>query len=175
VSFFFWLSWFLESTNELHSTKYGFSITTHLLDVLGEVATGYNIGCKFGTMVRKHPVLSSLAAAKNYKSLVGGFHGHAHCRRCQLKNLTTYVEGVGLEDLEECESFFSKSNTLASRTRYSTPFHRQQAIITYLKHADTVDAYQGLCKSLASYRYALAQHAFHSNCSCQQIPARTQN
>jgi hypothetical protein len=97
-------------------------------------------------MVRKHPVLSSLAAANNYKSLVGGFHGHAHCRRCQLKNLTTYVEGVGLEDLKECESYFSKSNGLASRMRYSTPFHRQQAITMYLKHADTVDTYQDLCK-----------------------------
>ncbi|KAJ7803082.1 hypothetical protein B0H14DRAFT_3778815 [Mycena olivaceomarginata] len=120
------------------------------------VATGYDIGCKFGKMVRMHPVLSSLAAANNYKSLVGAFHGHAHCRRCQLKNLTTYVEGVGLEDLEECESYFSKSNALASTTRYSTAFHRQQAIATYLKHADTVDAYQGLSTVLANkYRRAL--------------------
>jgi hypothetical protein len=143
---FFSSHWFLESINELSSAKYGFAITAHLLNVLGEVATGYDIGCKFGKMVRMHPVLSSLAAANNYKSLVGAFHGHAHCRRCQLKNLTTYVEGVGLEDLEECESYFSKSNALASTTRYSTAFHRQQAITTYLKHADTVDAYQGLCK-----------------------------
>ncbi|KAJ7813877.1 hypothetical protein B0H14DRAFT_3090238 [Mycena olivaceomarginata] len=136
--------------------KYGFAITAHLLNVLGEVATGYDIGCKFGKMVRMHPVLSSLAAANNYKSLVGAFHGHAHCRRCQLKNLTTYVEGVGLEDLEECESYFSKSNALASTTRYSTVFHRQQAITTYLKHADTVDAYQGLSTVLANkYRRAL--------------------
>ncbi|KAJ7719756.1 hypothetical protein B0H14DRAFT_3098579 [Mycena olivaceomarginata] len=136
--------------------KYGFAITAHLLNVLGEVATGYDIGCKFGKMVRMHPVLSSLAAANNYKSLVGAFHGHAHCRRCQLKNLTTYVEGVGLEDLEECESYFSKSNALASTTRYSTAFHRQQAITTYLKHADTVDAYQGLSTVLANkYRRAL--------------------
>ncbi|KAJ7798059.1 hypothetical protein B0H14DRAFT_3492934 [Mycena olivaceomarginata] len=119
--------------------KYGFAITAHLLNVLGEVATGYNIRCKFGKM-----------------SLVGAFHGHAHCRRCQLKNLTTYVEGVGLEGLEECESFFSKSNALASRTRYSTAFHRQQANTMYLKHADTVDAYQGLSTVLANkYRRAL--------------------
>ncbi|KAJ7723600.1 hypothetical protein B0H14DRAFT_3098274 [Mycena olivaceomarginata] len=136
--------------------KYGFTITAHLLNVLGEVATSYDIGCKFGKMVRMHPVLSSLASANNYKSLVGAFHSHAHCRRCQLKNLTTYVKGVGLEDLEECESFFSKSNALASRTRYSTTFHRQQAITTYLKHADMVDAYQGLLTVLANkYRRAL--------------------
>ncbi|KAJ7855762.1 hypothetical protein B0H14DRAFT_3448862 [Mycena olivaceomarginata] len=94
--------------------KYGFSITAHLLNVLGEVATGYDIGWQ------------------------------------------VWEDGVGLEDLKECESYFSKSNGLASRTRYSTPFHRQQAITTYLKHADTVDAYQGLSTVLAKkYRRAL--------------------
>ncbi|KAJ7244802.1 hypothetical protein B0H12DRAFT_1073675 [Mycena haematopus] len=64
--------------------------------------------------------------------------------------------GMGLEDLEGCESFFSKSNALAATTRYSTAFHRQQAITTYLKHADTADAYQGLSLVLANkYRRAL--------------------
>ena len=126
--------------------KYGFSVTAHLLQVLGEVAAGYDIGCKFGKMVRMHPALSALAADNNFKSLVGAFHGHTHNRRCQLKNLSTYVKGMGLEDLEECESFFSKSNALAATTRYATAFHRQQAISTYLKHVDTADAYQGLGK-----------------------------
>ncbi|KAF8151900.1 hypothetical protein K438DRAFT_1623702, partial [Mycena galopus ATCC 62051] len=61
-------------------------------------------------------------------------------------NLATYVDGMGLEDCEGCESFFSKSNALAPTTRYSTAFHRLQAITTYMKHADTCDAYQGLSK-----------------------------
>ncbi|KAF7358610.1 hypothetical protein MSAN_01199700 [Mycena sanguinolenta] len=136
--------------------KYGFSITAHLLRVLGEVAAGYDIGCKFGKMVRMHPALSSLATDNNFKALVGAFHGHAHNRRCQLKNLSTYVKGMGLEDLEECESFFSKSNALAATTRYATAFHRQQAISNYLKHADAADAYQGLSLLLATkYRRAL--------------------
>ncbi|KAJ7691944.1 hypothetical protein B0H17DRAFT_871604, partial [Mycena rosella] len=39
-----------------------------------------------------------------------------------------YVEGVGLEDFEECERTFAKSNNLASITRLSSPFHRQQQI-----------------------------------------------
>ncbi|KAJ7920149.1 hypothetical protein B0H13DRAFT_1605660, partial [Mycena leptocephala] len=56
-----------------------------------------------------------------------------------LSNLTTYVDGVGLEDLEGCESF-SKSNALAAITRYATRFHRQQAITTYLKNTGTLDA-----------------------------------
>ncbi|KAF8132147.1 hypothetical protein K438DRAFT_1694684, partial [Mycena galopus ATCC 62051] len=136
--------------------QYGFAITAHLLRVLGEVGIGYDIGCKFGKMVQMHPALSSLAADNNFKSLVGAFHGHAHNRRCQLKNLSTYVTGMGLEDLEECESFFSKSNALAATTRYVTAFHRQQAITSYLKHADSTDAYQGLALLLATkYRRAL--------------------
>ncbi|KAF7371284.1 hypothetical protein MSAN_00764300 [Mycena sanguinolenta] len=124
--------------------KYGFAITAHLLQVIGEVVEGYNIGCKFGKMVQMHPALSALAMDNNFKALVGAFHSHAHNWCCQLKNLSIYVKGMGLEDLEECESFFSKSNALAATTQYATAFHRQQAISTYLKHVDTADAYQGL-------------------------------
>ncbi|KAJ6569306.1 hypothetical protein B0H19DRAFT_939602, partial [Mycena capillaripes] len=69
---------------------------------------------------------------------------------CQLDNLSTYVKGVGLEPLEDCESFFSKSNALASTTRYASRFHRQQAITTYMKHTNTFDTYQNLCKSSVS-------------------------
>ncbi|KAJ6468159.1 hypothetical protein DFH09DRAFT_846521, partial [Mycena vulgaris] len=97
-----------------------------------------------------------LARDKNFRALVGAFHGHGHNRLCGLDNLMTYVEGVGLEALEGCESFFSKSNALASTTRYASRFHRQQAIATYLKHADTFDTYHGLTLVLCSkYRRAL--------------------
>jgi ornithine cyclodeaminase/alanine dehydrogenase-like protein (mu-crystallin family) len=95
-------------------------------------------------MVRMHPGLAALAADNNFQALVGCFHGHAHCRRCQLRILAAYVKGLGLEDLEGCEHFFSKSNALALTTRYASAFHRQQAITTYLRHADSADAYQGL-------------------------------
>ncbi|KAJ7018839.1 hypothetical protein C8F04DRAFT_1214492 [Mycena alexandri] len=136
--------------------KYGFAVTAHLLRVLGELGLGYDIGCKYGKMVRMHPALSSLTAGNNFRSLVGAFHGHAHNRQCQLSNLATYVSGMGLEDLEGCEKYFSQSNGLAATTRYATAFHRQQAITTYMKHADTVGAYQGLSLLLASkYRRAL--------------------
>ncbi|KAJ7918168.1 hypothetical protein B0H13DRAFT_2231314 [Mycena leptocephala] len=130
--------------------KYGFAITAHLLRVLGEMGLGYDIGCKLATMVRMHPALWKLAADNNFKALVGAFHGHAHNR-------------MGLEDLEGCESFFSKSNALASTTRYATAFHRQQAITTYLKHADAADTYQGLSLVLANkYRRALKIRGTHA-------------
>ncbi|KAJ7815528.1 hypothetical protein B0H14DRAFT_2603415 [Mycena olivaceomarginata] len=56
------------------------------------------------------------------------FHGHAHNRTCQIGWHPMYVEGAGLEDFEECERTFCLSNQLASCTRLSTPFHRQQQI-----------------------------------------------
>ncbi|KAJ7256854.1 hypothetical protein B0H12DRAFT_1015629 [Mycena haematopus] len=136
--------------------KYGFAVTAHLIRVLGETGLGYDIGCKYGKMVLEHPVLSKLATENRFRALVGSFHGHAHNRRCQLKNLAMYVPGMGLEDCEGCETFFSKSNALAATTRYATAFHRQQAITTYLRHADTADAYQGLSILITKkYRRAL--------------------
>ncbi|KAJ7801388.1 hypothetical protein B0H14DRAFT_2386481 [Mycena olivaceomarginata] len=81
---------------------------------------------------------------------IGAFHRHGHGRLCGLDNLMTYVEGVRLEALEICESFFSKSNALALTTRYASRFHREQAITTYLKHTDTFETYHGLCESFIS-------------------------
>jgi hypothetical protein len=117
----------------------------HLLRVLGEIAAGYDVGCKMGKMCQCHPVLGKLAADNHLRMLVGSFHGHGHNRFCQTKNLTTYVKGVGLESLEGCESYFSKSNALASTTRHASRFHRQQAIVNYMKHTDAFDTYQQLC------------------------------
>ncbi|KAJ3564681.1 hypothetical protein NP233_g8139 [Leucocoprinus birnbaumii] len=37
-----------------------------------------------------------------YTALVGSFHGHTHNHLCQLSNHATYVEGLGLKDLEGC-------------------------------------------------------------------------
>ncbi|KAJ7803418.1 hypothetical protein B0H14DRAFT_3487371 [Mycena olivaceomarginata] len=122
------------------------------LNVLGEVAIGYDIGCKFGKMVKVHPALKELVHDKNFRALVGTFHGHGHNRLCRLDNLMTYVEGVGLEALETCESFFSKSNALAPPPGMRADSIAQQAITTYLKHTNTFDTYQGL---ISKYRRAL--------------------
>ncbi|KAF7337160.1 hypothetical protein MVEN_02154000 [Mycena venus] len=88
--------------------KYPLAIIAHILNILGEIAIGYDISCKFGKMVEVHPTLKDLARDKNFRALVGTFHGHGHNRLCGLDNLMPYVEGVGLKALEICESFFSK-------------------------------------------------------------------
>ncbi|KAJ6521652.1 hypothetical protein DFH09DRAFT_1251094 [Mycena vulgaris] len=144
-------------------SKYGLAVTAHLLRVLGRITMGYDIGCKFDKMCRTHPVLSQLVADKQFMALIGAFHGHGHGRLCQTKNLTTYVTGVGLEGLEGCESYFSKSNALAATTRHASRFHRQQAIVNYMAHTDKFDTYQGLSAVLSSkYRRALEIRATHS-------------
>ncbi|KAJ7440038.1 hypothetical protein FB451DRAFT_1059100 [Mycena latifolia] len=130
--------------------KYPLAIVDALLDVFGpDIGGGYDIGCGFGTTVRNSP-MAEKAARLNFKSLVGSFHGHAHNRRCQLTFLATYVPGMGLEDLEGCERFFSKSNALARSTRYASVFHRRQTIATYLAHTDILDTYANLSTFLVN-------------------------
>ncbi|KAJ7816298.1 hypothetical protein B0H14DRAFT_2374708 [Mycena olivaceomarginata] len=138
--------------------KYGLAITNQLLQAFGpDLGVGYDIDCGFSSTVRDSP-LGPLAEAMNLKMLVGAFHGHAHNRSCQLKHLAIYVLGLGLEDLETCERFFSKSNGLARAVRYASVFHRRQAIVTYLAHMDTFETYANLSTFLVNnYKQALEQ------------------
>jgi hypothetical protein len=72
---------------------------------------GYDVGCHFCTTV-ENSELGEQARRNNLRCLVGSFHGHVHNRLCQLSFLATYVERMGLEDLEGCERYFSRSNGL---------------------------------------------------------------
>ncbi|KAJ7796630.1 hypothetical protein B0H13DRAFT_2245375 [Mycena leptocephala] len=136
--------------------KYGLAITDALLDAFGpDLGEGYDIGCGFATTIKNSPI-GEKARRLNLRALVGAFHGHAHNRMCQLRFLTTYVRGLGLEDLEGCERFFSKSNALSRSTRYASVFHRRQSIATYLAHVDNFETYANLSKFLVNnYRQAL--------------------
>ena len=120
------------------------AVTSKLLDAFGSDLGGrYNIGCCFKTTLTSS-VLGERARSLNYMSLVNAFHGHVHNRLCQLDNLTTYVEGLGLEDLEGCEQAFSKSNALTSSIRYASIFHRRQAIAYYFEYNDEMEVYANL-------------------------------
>ncbi|KAJ7681542.1 hypothetical protein B0H14DRAFT_3101747 [Mycena olivaceomarginata] len=107
--------------------KSGEFLIEHLGDNIGN---GYDVGCDFQTTIKNSP-LAARARQCNFRCLVGAFHGHAHNRLCQLCNLATYVLGLGCEDLEGCERFFSGSNGLAKSCRYASRFHRQQEITSY--------------------------------------------
>ncbi|KAG2108078.1 hypothetical protein DEU56DRAFT_874537 [Suillus clintonianus] len=136
--------------------KYPLAIVSKLLDVFGSnLGGGYDIGCQFKTTL-DNSSLGPLARSMHHTCLVGAFHGHAHRRLCQLYSLTTYIKGLGLEDLETCEQTFSKSNSLASALRYASVFHRQQAIDTYFEHNDDFEVYANLSDFLYNnYKQAL--------------------
>ncbi|KAK0493708.1 hypothetical protein EDD18DRAFT_1310535 [Armillaria luteobubalina] len=124
--------------------KYPLAVIMRLLQTFGDhLGIGYNIGCKFGGTVHRSP-LGELARMKQFCMLVGLFHGHAHNHLCQFQHLGTYVKGLGLEDLETLEHFFSKSNALAGVIRYASRFHHHQHINSYLKHIDRSDSFEHL-------------------------------
>ncbi|KAG2342409.1 hypothetical protein BDR05DRAFT_976534 [Suillus weaverae] len=136
--------------------KYPLAVVSKLLGVFGSnLGAGYDIGCQFKTTL-DNSSLGPLARSMHHTCLVGAFHGHAHRRLCQLFSLTTYIKGLGLEDLETCERTFSKSNSLASALRYASVFHRQQAIDTYFEHNDNFEVYANLSDFLYNnYKQAL--------------------
>ncbi|KAG1797356.1 uncharacterized protein HD556DRAFT_1267601 [Suillus plorans] len=136
--------------------KYPLAVVSKLLEVFGSnLGGGYDIGCQFRTTLDNSSI-GPLARSLHHTCLVGAFHGHAHRRLCQLFSLTTYIKGLGLEDLEVCERTFSKSNSLASALRYASIFHRQQAIDTYFEHNDDFEVYANLSDFLYNnYRQAL--------------------
>lgn len=73
-------------------------------------------------------MLGTDAKAKGLQVIVNAFHGWAHNRLCQLKYHPAYRTGMGLEDLESLERFFSSSNTIARTIRHATKFHWHQAV-----------------------------------------------
>ncbi|KAJ7893241.1 hypothetical protein B0H13DRAFT_1886386 [Mycena leptocephala] len=129
-------------------SKYPLAIADELLDAFDRaIGFGYDIGCGFSTTIFNSP-LGHRALLQNFSCLVGAFHGHAHNRLCQLLFLARYVLGMGLEDLEGCERFFSRSNAMAGSVQYASVFHRLQTLSTYFAHSDTHDTYANLTKFL---------------------------
>ena len=126
------------------------AVVAKLLDVFGNnLGGGYDIGCQFKTTL-DNSSLGPLVRSLHHTCLVGAFHGYSHRRLCQLFSLTTYIKGLGIEDLETCERTFSKSNALASVLRYASVFHRQQAIDSYFEHNDDFEVYANLCMYISS-------------------------
>ncbi|KAJ7733222.1 hypothetical protein DFH07DRAFT_723123, partial [Mycena maculata] len=108
--------------------KYPLAMIKRLLDRYGkDIGLGYDIMCAFFKTLL-HSSLGSRVVAMRLRGVVPAFHGHAHNRACEVGWHPLYVEGVGLEDFEECERTFSQSNQLARITRLCQRFHRQQAL-----------------------------------------------
>jgi hypothetical protein len=108
--------------------KYPLAVVNQLFDRYGtDIGLGYDIMCAF-TKTLARSSLGAKTVAFRLQGVVPAFHGHAHNRCCQVHWHPMYMEGVGLEDFEECEQTFYRSNELASITRLTSLFHRQQQI-----------------------------------------------
>jgi hypothetical protein len=108
--------------------KYPLAIVERLIDMYGpDICLGYDIMCAFIKTLSRS-ILGPKKVAFRLHGVVPSFHGHAHNRGCQLHWHPMYTEGVGLEDFEECERTFGKSNELAAVTRLASPYHRVQHI-----------------------------------------------
>ncbi|KAJ6510472.1 hypothetical protein C8R45DRAFT_1050270 [Mycena sanguinolenta] len=103
--------------------KYPLAVVNELLQAFGlKIGGGYDIGCHFETTLRKSG-LGDKARENRFQSL-----------------------GLGLEDLEGCEQYFSRSNALAKSVCYMSKFHRRQDITTFMKQIDDLETYATLKK-----------------------------
>jgi hypothetical protein len=152
--------------------KYPLAIVARLLELYGsDIALGYDIMCAFyKTLLRSS--LGRDTVRLRLRGVVPAFHGHAHNRGCQLGWHPMYIEGVGLEDFEECERTFSLSNNLASCTRLATPFHRQQQIDEHF-HFHDKDKYAASGKfSLNTYSIFVCSFLInHRELHFSELPA----
>lgn len=114
-----------------------------------------DINCGFEITSRKSSLAEEITT-KSHKFVVNAFHGYSHNYQCQVKNHPTVVFGVGIEDFETMERIFSASNTLASITRYASPYRRQLVIDAYFCQWDE-DKYENLGTFiLNNYKQALS-------------------
>jgi hypothetical protein len=140
--------------------KYALAVLNRLFELYGpNLALGYDIACAFMKTVANSS-LGVKAKQLRLRGVVPAFHGHAHNRGCQVHWHPRYIPGIGIEDFEECERFFSGSNALAACTRLSSEFHRRQQILEYInfhdldKHAESGEcllihfSHPGLCLTI---------------------------
>ncbi|KAE9392982.1 hypothetical protein BT96DRAFT_1055428 [Gymnopus androsaceus JB14] len=86
------------------------------------------------------------ARKANLLPMVGLMHGYAHECLCQLLFLMLYIAGMGLEDGEGCEHYFSMMNALAGITQHMSVFHCHQAIAEVAYAHDHLEMYANVSR-----------------------------
>jgi hypothetical protein len=134
--------------------KYLLAIVNRLIDVLGtDLMISYDIGCGFSATAKKSIKLGPKVCTARCNFCVGSFHGHAHCRLCQIDWHPLYINGSGLEDYEGCERAFAESNAVAGSTRHASKFHRKQGILLHFK-CWNADKYSELSSVFFTFLFA---------------------
>jgi len=125
------------------------------MSVFGErCLVGSDIGCVLGKSILK-TCLGEQFKQLGWRSSLNAFHGYTHNYKCQLQNHPNRIPGVGLEDLETLERVFSRSNELASITRYASAFRRRVFIDEFFKQWDDEKYYNLGTMLLQNYKQAI--------------------
>ncbi|KAJ3717729.1 hypothetical protein C8R42DRAFT_610832 [Lentinula raphanica] len=139
--------WICDMVRSGELAKYPLAMVGKALKIFGpKWLMGYDIGCSFGGTITNSS-LGEEFKARDCRTCVNAFHGYSHNAVCQQSNHPLNITGMGLEDLETLERFFSCSNQLAAVTRYMTPFRRRMFIDMFLQQWDR-DKYQNLATML---------------------------
>ncbi|KAJ3504277.1 hypothetical protein NMY22_g17977 [Coprinellus aureogranulatus] len=149
------LLWVANMVRSGEQAKYPLSIIKRALDVLGsQLLVGYDIGCAFGSTI-KSTILGKKFMDSGLCTCVNAYHGYAHNFACQCANHPNNIVGMGIEDLETMEHFFSASNTTAPVIQYATKYHRRKFLDLFFKQWDK-DKYTNLGVMLRNnYKQAL--------------------
>ncbi|KZT06699.1 uncharacterized protein LAESUDRAFT_759194 [Laetiporus sulphureus 93-53] len=116
--------------------KYPLAILAKALEVFGiRLLVSYDIGCVFQETAARSSLRPDWVQS-GFQCCVNAFHGYTYNYTCQTQNHPNVIKGMGLEDGETLERLFSASNSLASVTRYVSPYHRQVLIDLFFQQWD---------------------------------------
>jgi len=87
--------------------------------------------------------IGAKAHEREFRMVVGSFHGHAHNRGCQVNWHPLYLKNMGRADFEGCERVFRSGNNLAPGTRHASFFRRHQVMKQHFSFWDD-DKYAAL-------------------------------
>ncbi|RXW14344.1 hypothetical protein EST38_g11508 [Candolleomyces aberdarensis] len=153
--------WATDMVKSGEQFKYPMSIVNKAMDILGDqLVIGYDIGCSF-QITLANSALGPRFQASGSRCCVNAYHGYAHNFKCQTQNHPNNIPGVGIEDFETMERFFSGSNAAAGLVRHATKFRRRLYLDLYMKQADA-DKYLQLGQMLYD-NYCQALHIINDD------------
>ncbi|KAJ3831300.1 hypothetical protein F5878DRAFT_517426, partial [Lentinula raphanica] len=139
--------WVADMIRSGELAKYPLAMVAKALEILSpRWLMAYDIGCSFDGTIRSSS-LGPEYEKQDCRTCVNSFHGYSHNAACQQKHHPLNIPGLGLEDLETLERFFSSSNQLASVTRYMSAYRRRVFIDMFLQQWDR-EKYQNLATML---------------------------
>ena len=118
-------------------------MVSRCLKTLGDrLGVAYDIGCKFQGTIESTTLGKPFTEGGSH-CFVNAYHGYAHNFAYQIVNHPNNIVGVGIDDLEVLERFFSLSNATASAICHASPYLRRLMLDLFL-HQNNRDKYANL-------------------------------